>query len=459
MSRQIIIIGGGLSGLSALHALSRKFHAASGVQIRLLEKEPSVGGPIRTIRRDGVQFEAGPNGFLDSKPSVINLAKELGLENDLIASRTEAAIRYISVEDTLHAIPMDPVSFFKFKPLSFRDKVRILSEVFVSRGSAEDETVAEFGTRRLGPNFTKYFLDPMISGIFAGDVKELSLRAAFPRMYELEQTHGSLFKAAWRLSLEKRRLKTSSAAGTASSGKSVLYSFKGGMGHLIETLQQRYAASIATSQGVLSLEPQGRGYAVETADVTYFADDVVLAAPAPAAARILGTVSLELAQLLENIPSAPVAVAGLVYPKDSFTRLPKGFGYLIPSSEGRDILGVLFSSQIFENRAPEGQVLAQVMMGGARHPEIAGKSNDELLRMARSEIGRILKPAREPLDSFLPHGPRALPQYNRKYPAIRRRVTEILPAYPRLYLLGNYLDGVSMNDCVANAKSLVDRIV
>ena len=262
MARQIIIIGGGLSGLTALHALSRKFHAAPDVHIRLLEKEPAVGGPIRTIRRNGVQFEAGPNGFLDSKPSVINLAKELGLENDLIASRTEAAVRYICVDGILHAVPMDPVSFFKFKPLSLRDKVRILSEVFVSRGNAEDETVAEFGTRRLGPNFTKYFLDPMISGIFAGDVEELSLRAAFPRMYELEQTHGSLFKAAWRISLEKRRLKTSAAAGNPTRGKSVLYSLKGGMGQLIETLQQRYEASIATSQGVLSLEPQGRGYAV-----------------------------------------------------------------------------------------------------------------------------------------------------------------------------------------------------
>ena len=443
MSKAIIIVGGGISGLTVLHHLRKKYANTSGVTIKLLEMENAIGGTVRTIRRNGTQFEAGPNAFLDSKPSTLQLAQDLGLESDLIVASTENKIRYICLKNNLHQLPKNPIAFFRFKPLTFSEKLCAIKEVFLPRGQNPDETVYEFGTRRLGEGVAKYFLDPLVSGICGGDSRELNLQFTFPTIYNLEQKHNSLIRGMFASKKNK-------------SGK--LRSFKYGMGHLVEKLAEKHADSIITGAMVHRVTPEKDGYLVETGETKYFADELILSTPAFAAADILNAMNHHLAKYLRDIPYASITVVGLVYSIEQFKTITRGFGYLRPTHEGNEILGVLFSSQIFPSRVPKGKVLLQVLLGGAKHPETIRKSEEEIFDIAQEEIISVLGVTGQPEDQFIFRWGKAIPQYNRVYPTTYSAIKNALQQHPHLHLLANYLDGIALNDCTANAKALADKI-
>ena len=200
MNKQILVIGGGISGLSVLHNLKKKYAADPHIQVRLLEKNGYAGGTARTKKYPHCLFEEGPNGFLDSKKSTLQLAQELGIDGDLLPAHHQSAIRYICLKNKLHKLPHNPAGMFKFKPFSLYDKIRFPLEFFVPKGTTPNETVYDFGKRRIGENFSRLFLDPMVSGIFGGDARNMDLKSAFPRIYEIEQTYGSLIKGMIALS-------------------------------------------------------------------------------------------------------------------------------------------------------------------------------------------------------------------------------------------------------------------
>ncbi|MCB9771772.1 MAG: protoporphyrinogen oxidase [Candidatus Omnitrophica bacterium] len=443
MSKTIIIVGGGISGLTVLHHLRKKHANTHDVAIKLLEMEDSVGGTVRTIRRNGTQFEAGPNAFLDSKPSTLELAQDLGLESDLTVASTENKIRYICLENNLYQLPKSPISFFRFKPLTFIEKLRAIMEVCVPRGQNPNETVYEFGTRRLGEGIAKYFLDPLVSGICAGDSHELNLQFTFPTIYSLEQKHNSLIRGMF-------------ANKKGKSGQ--LRSFKHGMGQLIEKLAQQHADSIVTGIMVDRVLPQKNGYDIQAGQTSFFADELILSTPAFATANIVNAMNPDLAKHLREIPYASITVVGLVYTVEQFKTLIRGFGYLRPTHEGKEILGVLFSSQIFPSRVSQGKVLLQVLLGGAKHPQTIRKSEEEIFDIAQEEIKNVLGVTGHPQDQFIFRWGKAIPQYNRAYPKTYSTIKNTLQQHPHLHLLANYLDGIALNDCTANAKALADKI-
>ncbi len=456
MNKNLIIVGGGISGLTLLHYLKKKYHNHSDVSIKLFERQAQPGGTIRTIHRSGFQFETGPNGFLDSKLSTLTLANELGLKDDLIVASPATKIRSICVKNTLYPLPSGPISFFNFKPLSFGAKLRVIRELVIPRGDNPDETVYEFGTRRLGENFAKYFLDPMVSGIFGGNAQDLNLQHAFPRINQIEQQYGSLFRGMISLALQKKKQQKNSLTAGQPTGQ--LWSFKNGMGQLIDKIAQIYSDSIETGINVDQVCAKDKGYVLKASGKEYFADHLILSTPAYAAADIIDSSDKDLAVALRKIPYAAITVVGLVYSLEQFAHLPVGFGYLRPTHEGREVLGVLFSSNIFPSRSADGKILFQIMLGGACNPDTVLKSEDQLFTLAKNEIQQILQVSGQPQEQFIYRWDKGIPQYNRFYPQTYKEIKKIMSNYPRLHLTANYLDGVSLNDCIANAKKMAESI-
>jgi oxygen-dependent protoporphyrinogen oxidase len=420
MIKHIIIIGGGISGLSCLHYLKRKYVATSGVRITLLEAGDFLGGTARSIHRNGFHFETGPNGFLAS----LELVDELGISDKLLVSNEAAKIRYISIADTLYQLPAGLGDFFRFPLLSFPEKIRILGEFFVPKRNDPLETVFEFGQRRLGRRFAEIFLDSMVTGIFAGDVKQLHLASAFPKIHNIEQKYGSLFFGMLALAMKKRQAKERFSA----APRGQLTSFQEGMSQFVSAFGSKYADSMRINHAVERISQKNNRFKIYSKQGEDEADEVIVCTPAYAAAQLLKDFSA-LARQLERIPYAPIAVAGLVYKRSCFKEPPRGFGYLIPSSENREVLGVLFTSNIFDHRTNADHFMFRVMIGGVRHPDIIEKSRDELIVIAKKEIEKTFKVYDNPVTEFFSCWHRGIPQYNREYPkikeAIETRVREI----------------------------------
>ncbi len=466
-TRDVVIIGGGISGLSVLHYLKKKFAGQPQTSITLLEASPHPGGTARTISEDGFLFETGPNGFLSSKPTTLELIHDLGLENELIEADAAAKIRYLSLGHKLYPLPTNLVEFLRFPLFSLAEKLRIPAEMFISKGCDPNESVYDFGKRRLGTRFSEIFLDAMVTGIFGGDVRNLHLASAFPLIHKIEQTYGSLIKGMICLGLDKRQQKRNQAANPSKEARftaeprGTLTSFKKGMGQLSERIYELYQDAIHLNEEVVDISSSGtKRFLVKSNKGQYTADTVFICTPAYIASRLLKDFQSDLANELNKVEYAPMAVVGLIYKAEAFPQPPKGFGYLVPSINDRPVLGVLLSSNIFPAHGDEGFVLVRVMIGGSRAPKDVNFSKDKLWAkiIARKEIKNIYDHTAVSLKEFFIQWPKAIPQYNLSYPEIKNRIETILPTVPGLKLVANYLGGISVNDCIAQAAQAVETL-
>ncbi|MBI5024257.1 MAG: protoporphyrinogen oxidase [Candidatus Omnitrophica bacterium] len=461
MSKTIIIVGAGISGLATLHYLKKKYAARPGVAILLFEQSAVPGGTIHSVTRGNYLFETGPNGFLDSsplrpigslregpngqrepngKPRTLEFVAELGLVGELVKAGRDAQIRYLCLNNVLYPFPMSPGGFFGFRPMRLREKLRVFAEPFVARGMDPDESVYDFGARRFGKRFADIFLDPMVSGIYGGDARATVLKAAFARIHELEQRYGSLFKAMMKLR-------------KGGMPKGTLTSFHRGQARLTDALARRYAPDVRFDQEVKSITRVSGRFVVATAGARYETDEVFVCAPAYQAATMIKEMSPSIARELEKIRYSPMAVIGLGFSRKAFERPPAGFGYLIPSSEGKEVLGVLFESNIFPGRCGKEEILLRIMVGGARYPDILTKPREVLIALALKEVQTTLKTEASPGETFFVQWPKAIPQYDRSYVEAESALEEKLREWKGLYLAANYRKGVSLNDCIENAYS------
>ena len=449
MSKQVVIIGGGISGLSVLHQLKQKFKDRPDIQVLLIEKSPQPGGAIQSQISHGCLFETGPESFLTNKPSTLQLIKDLELENDLVPAQPQAKRRYLNINEKLHVLPMNPVQFFGFKPLGFTQKLRLFGEMFVPGKSRDEETVYEFGCRRFGKGITEYFLDAFVTGIYGGDIRRLNLKATFPLLYDLEQKHGSVIRGMFSKCKEK---KTQETPPTKKSGLGQLCSLRYGMGQLVDMISRKYRECIHAGEEVLTLTKAAEGYIVETNKAKYFADHVFLCAPAYGAAPVLKTISQTLAANLERIDYAAITVVGLVYDRSAFSNIPEGFGYLVPSGEDKKILGVIFSSNIFVNRSDAKYFLFRIMIKNADQP-------DEAVELAQDEITAMFKVTQAPAHTFVANWPKGIPQYTTEYQAMLASIEAELAQLKNINIVANYLGGVGVNDCTQNAQNMVTNLV
>ena len=418
--KTIVIIGGGISGLATLHYLNQRF--GQSARITLYERNNHVGGNIHTIAEEGFLFELGPNGFLSNQPTTLAFINELGLNNQLVEANAKAKKRYVQVKGRLEAFPSDPISFTNFQPFSYLDHLRLMAEFLMPKRDNSKETVEEFVRRRCGQKTADFLIDPFVSGVFAGDIKRLHMASAFPKMVAMENEYGSLIKAL--IARKKQGIKPA-----------VMHSFVKGMGQLIYALADKYKGHIKTSVPIESID-----------DV--IADHKIIAAPAYTASRILNARYPLLAKDLDDIVYAPIVVAGFGFAPGAFKRKPKGFGYLVPSNQRKEVLGVLIESHVFPNRAPIGQVMLRVMLGGRHHPQVANDDPKDLINQALKELNSIYGLKESPICQWVKVWPKAIPQYETHYPHLRQSIRAQLNQIKGLSLVGNYLDGISFNDSI-----------
>jgi oxygen-dependent protoporphyrinogen oxidase len=456
--KRIVVVGGGLSGLATARALTaRRELAERGVEILVLEDQARPGGKARTARDDGWLVERGPNGFLDSVPRTLELAREVGLGDRILPARDAAASRFLWLRGALRPIPMSPPAFFRSDLLSLRGRLRILGEPLARRRPDGDETVAAFARRRIGAEAARSLVAPMVLGVFAGDAERLSLRSVFPKMWEMETEHGSLVRA---MLARARRRGRGGPGGPAGPGGH-LTSFPGGVEEFAGALAGSLGGAVRCGRRVAGLRKDGQGWkvSVEGEGEGIPASVVILACEAFASAGLLEAHDGELAAELRGIPYAPVLVLGLGYDASAFPRPPDGFGFLAPRREGLRILGCLWDSSIFPGRAPGGKVLLRAMLGGAVDPEAAALDDDELIRVVRRDLESSMGIVQEPERVVLSRWERGIPQYLVGHAERLDRVEERLGRLPGLYLTGNGYRGVALNACVTEADRIADRVV
>jgi oxygen-dependent protoporphyrinogen oxidase len=459
---RIVIVGAGISGLCTAHYLVKILSAAGReAEIILFESEKVPGGKMRTVREDGFNLEWGPNGFLTNKPYSLDLVKELGIGDRLARSSDLARKRFIFSGGRLHRLPETPLAFFASNLLSLRGRLRILGEPFApGPPPGVDESLGDFARRRLGAEALEKLLDPMVTGIFAGDPDNMSLRSCFPLIHDLERKYGGLVKGM--ISLQRERRKAGEKREMSAGPGGVLMSFDAGVQTLTDVLAERLSDGLHTAVAVesvrrsngrflLSLVEQGLRGEID-------ADALVLATPAYSAAAALGSLDPQISDALSAIPYSPISVVALGYEQATLGNPLDGFGFLIPRLEKRRILGALWDSSVFPNRAPAGKALIRAMVGGVRNPELAALPAGDLVALTRDELASTMGITAAPALARAFFHDKGIPQYLVGHGKVLERIDGRLAAFPGLYLNSNAYRGIALNDCVLQSRLTAERI-
>lgn len=443
---EVVIVGGGISGLSLAYFLLKR---NPQLDIKIIEAEKRAGGKIVTENVSGFLCEGGVNGFLNNKPSTICLAKQLGIEP--LKGSEDSKVRYILINGRLVKVFQNPVKFFLSPLLSFSGKLRMIGEYFIPPLKEEiDETVESFVSRRVGREFYEKLIDAMSTGIYAGDPSRMSMKSCFPKVYYLEKKYGGLIKGLLALKKEKKDVKAQPEA--------VLMSFKGGMSDLINALEIKLSSKIIKAKKVVNISKNNSFYTVYFNDGQIDAEKVIFACPAYESAEILKELDREISDILKTIPYPPLSVVAFGFKKQQIGFGTSLYGFLIPYREKRKILGTLFDSSIFPNRAPEGYVLLRSMIGGRRSPELAMLNDEKLIDTALTELRDILQIKGEPYFIKIFRWQKAIPQYELGHEEKLMKIEQRLQKFPGLYLTGNAYRGVSVNDCIENSLKLSETI-
>lgn len=457
---KVAVIGGGVSGLTAaFEILERAGQIPGGVELRCYEGSRKAGGNIETARVEGFLCEWGPTGFLDNVPATLDLVERLGLTDRIVRANSDAEKRFIFRKGKLRSVPTKPPAFLASDILSFGGKLRMFGEPFAARRPAGDESVFDFAARRIGPEAAAVLVDAMVAGVYAGDARQLSLAATFPKMHKMESDHGSLFRAMLA------KMKQARAAGTKAGGPAGpggrLTSFREGLQELIDALVDKLGDSLVLDAPIRSISYLGdRGYRIHPEEgPPHEVDAVVLSTPAWKAAEIVGELAPEIATPMSEIPSAPLAVVHFGYSLGALGELPDGFGFLVPRNQGPRILGTLWPSCIFPDRAPDGRRLFTVMIGGAHEPRVLDNGDTKIADLARADLQLTMGIIARPYFTRVIRHPRGIPQYTLGHLDRVAAIEAGVARYPGLEVCGNSYRGISVNLCVEEAPTVADGVI
>jgi len=444
LDADVAVVGGGISGLVCALGIEQQ-----GGRVVVLEAEAWPGGCIGTSHEHGYLLEYGPNSALDTTPLIATLLDTLGISAERIPANPQAGNRYVVRNGVLHALPLSPLALLATPLFSIGAKLRLLREPFIAKGAPDgEESVADFVRRRLGDEFLDYAINPFVGGVYAGDPRALSVGAAFPRLRELEQTHGSLIRGQLFGARARQRNPEKSKQSAP------MFTFGGGMQALTDALARRLGR-LETGTRVTRITVDAGGFVLDAASAHSHRScrvrSVVLAVPAWIAAGLMEPLSAVAAQALAAIPYPPLAVVHSAYPRGAVAHPLDGFGMLVPEREDRRILGTLFSSTLFPGRAPEGRHLLTTFIGGTRQPALARLDEAEITAIAQAEHAALLGTSAKPEFARVRRWARAIPQYNIGHAARISRLEQAEHALPGLFFCANYRGGVSVGDCIKSA--------
>ncbi len=461
--KRIAIIGGGISGLSAAFYLAKARAGGAELEYALFESGQRLGGCMASEQVEGCLVEAGPDSFLTEKPWAITLCQELGIADQLIGSNDSQRKTYIVVHGRLVAMPdglmfMVPTRLLPtaLSPLfSWDTKVRMARELLhPPRPMQEDETVAQLVERHFGPEVVDRLADPLLSGVYGGDAGRLSARAVLPRFVEMEEKYGSLSRAMVAAHKKMAELAKKQPP------RPLFTSLKDGMQEMVDAMVARFdPAAIRLRHHVRRVYPENGGWRVSLEmndDERY--DAVIVATPAHVAGELLDSVDRDLAHDLLEITYSSSMTVTLGYYKQQLAKLPHGFGFLVPRSEGKRMLACTFVHNKFPHRAPQDKGILRCFLGGARDEAVLALSDEEILQIVRGELRDIVKVNARPIFTRLYRWREAMAQYEpghlARVAAIEKRVAEI----PGLALAGNAYHGIGVPDCVRSGREAANKV-
>ncbi len=465
--KRVIIIGGGISGLSAAYRL-HELSCQRGIEldVTVLEGSGRLGGIIRSERRDGFLLEHGADAFLAEKPWVVDLARRLGIEDKL--QRTQSSMRrsFVLHHGKLAQVPEgfyllasgDIKTLFQASFLSWPGRLRMACELFIppSEPIEEDESVGSFVRRRFGREALQRIAQPMIGGIYTADPDQLSLQATFPIFQEMVSNHGSVMKAIRRKKQEEKD-GIHSASGPRYS---LFLSFTEGMEILVKTLIEKMpGVTFKTRVPVTRIEYRDQWKVEMHGREVLEADVLCLAIPAYKTAELLRPFAADVAQELDEIPYGSVATVNFGYKREDIDHPLNGFGFVVPDVERRNLLGCTFSSVKFSGRAPEEMVLLRAFVGGKPHQNMLELDDEGMGNKVAEELKQILGIRKPPVFVSISRFSRAMPQYGVGHLNRVGWLEKQMGDYEGLYLTGNAFRGVGIPDCIRQAEEIAVEIM
>jgi oxygen-dependent protoporphyrinogen oxidase len=450
MSR-VVIIGGGISGLSTAYYLAK-----SGVPSTIIESRPRLGGVIETTRVEGCLVEAGPDSFLSAKPAALELIRDLGLAGDVIGSNDHRRVTFVRKNGRLVPLPdglmmMVPTKIMPLVStglLSWGTKLRMGMELLrAPKKMAHDESVAQFVREHYGQEAVDYLAEPLLSGVYGGDPTQLSVTTVLPRFVELANQYGSLTRGV-----------LASRAKMKSSGPPapLFRTLKGGLGQLVDAVALSIRGRSELLQGrAESVERAGDGFRVRVNGEWMAGTHVVLACEAHSAASLSAPLDGRLAELLGGVGYNSSTIVMLGYDAADFPTPPVGFGFLVPLKERRRLTACTWVGTKFDHRVPPGKIVARCFLAGA---EGGVESDNDLIQAIADELGEIAGFSARPKFSRVFRWPRAMAQYPVGH---RERVEELrgrVAAISGLQVAGNAYDGIGIPDCIRLGKLAAEKI-
>ncbi len=461
--KRVVIIGGGIAGLSAAYSLREHQPKGADFEIVLLEKKETLGGNIRTERAGGFLIEGGPDCFLSEKPWAMELCKRLGLTDSLLPTNESNRKTFVLSKGRLHELPEGVILMIptKILPLatssliSLPGKIRMGMEFFIPRRKDRgDETLGDFVRRRLGAEALEKIAEPLVAGVHAGDPETMSIRASFPKFVQLEEEHGSLIRGMLKRMAQMKKPGAHKPASQKPGPKVTMFmTLKDGLSLFIDTLTERlskhphtkiYKGSVATS---LSRKEDIFEVGLEGGKLIQ-ANSVILAAPAYAASKLLSSFDRELSEKLLTIPYVSTATVSIAFKRSDVKHPLNGFGFVVPRTEGRRIMAATWTSVKFKHRAPDDSVLIRCFVGGSKNAELVSLSDEEMIAMVKGELKDIMGIDAEPVLARVFRWINSMPQYTIGHEERVAWIEERLSNHPGLYLTGSAYHGIGISDSV-----------
>ncbi len=470
----IVIIGGGISGLStAFFVMEEAKQHQLHVQCTVVERDARWGGKILTNQTEDLLIEGGPDSFLTSKPWAMELCRTLGLEDQLIPTKSENNRTFSLCRGVLRELPQGLLAFRPQRVetlvsgglLSWRGLLRMGAERFWPTSSAgqSEETLGSFFRRRFGAEAFDYLIEPLVAGIYAGDADELSMEATFPRFKELEQEHGSVIKG---MRAAQAKARAGAAPRSPGATPSLFMTLRNGLGTLIETLTQRligHGVELLTGCGCqniqASVQQQGKFSVFLENHKMLSADAVVLATPAFRTAEMIRQLEPEAANILEDIPYASTATISMTYPTELVEAHIRGFGFVVPRKEQRPLLAGTWTSLKWPHRSKNGETLVRCYVGGRGRQGILERDDRELVKTVQQELQAITNIANQATYTEVHRWVQGMPQYVIGHQARVAKIREHLQPWPLLHISGAGLSGIGIPDCIREGKRVAASLV